>query len=75
MFSLLQSEFDKFYTINSIHGLSTSLTRRLCELGFIKGQKIKLIKKSLLGKVFLVEIRGYILSLRRNIIASIYVEK
>ena len=47
---------------------------RLLELGFTNGQRIKLAKKSLFGDTFLVEIRGYCLSMRKNIADFVFVE-
>ena len=43
------------------------IKRRLLDLGFIEGINIKLLRKSILSKVLLIEIRGYTLSLQRKI--------
>ena len=40
---------------------------RLLELGFTQGQKVKIVRLSLAKNTFLVEIRGYLLSLRRSV--------
>ena len=47
--------------------------RRFFELGFCVGEKVKVISKSLMGKVFLIEIRGYLLSVRKNLLEKIEV--
>ena len=48
--------------------------RRLCELGFTNGQEIKMVRKSLLGKAYLLELRGYTLSLRSDIVKAVLVK-
>ncbi len=62
----------------SINGInekaSLKLRRRLLELGFTHGQVVKLDKKSLLSHAFLVELRGYVLSIKREIASLIMVE-
>lgn len=50
------------------------IKRRLLELGFTSGQNIKLARKSLFGETFLVEIRGYCLSIRKSVAEYIFVE-
>lgn len=47
--------------------IEKNIKRRLLELGFITGQKIKLLQTSFLGDVLLLEINGYLISLRNNI--------
>lgn len=46
--------------------VSTKIKRRLCELGLFVGQKVNILQKSALKKVLLIEVRGYVLSLRRE---------
>ncbi len=53
---------------------SLKLRRRLLELGFTRGQVVKLDRKSLLSHAFLVELRGYVLSLKREIASLIMVD-
>ena len=48
--------------------------RRFLELGFAGGEKVKIVSKSLLNKVFLLEIRGYLLSVRANLLEIVEVE-
>ncbi|MBP3344828.1 MAG: ferrous iron transport protein A [Clostridia bacterium] len=50
------------------------IKRRLLELGFTKGQKIRVVEKSLSKQTFLVELRGYCLSMRKNLASYIVVE-
>ncbi len=56
------------------HCLSSRLSRRLLELGFLPGEKVKVLRKSLLGKAYLVELRFYTLTIRRDIAKFIMVE-
>jgi len=48
--------------------------RRFLELGFSRGEKVKVIYSSLANKVFLIEIRGYVLSVRRSLLERVIVE-
>ena len=50
------------------------LKRRRLELGFCLGTKIRILYVSVFNKVALVEINGYVLSIRKNILKNIYVE-
>ncbi len=54
--------------------LSFKIKRRLCELGFTEGQEVRLVRKSLLGKAYLVEILGYTLSLRSDIVKAVLIK-
>ena len=49
--------------------------RRLLELGFTHGQKVRVIRKSILGQTYLVQIRGYLLSMRKSLAEFLVVEK
>ena len=44
------------------------------ELGFSRGEKVKVVFSSLANKVFLIEIRGYVLSVRRSLLERVMVE-
>lgn len=61
------------FTINSISNKSFALKRRLLELGFIPNRKVKVIKKSLIKETILVEIEGYLLSLRCSVARMVVV--
>ena len=49
------------------------IKRRLLELGLTEGQKIRVVRKSLLGKAFLIEVRGYSLSIRKNLASFVLI--
>lgn len=75
MEKLIKCKFNKFFVINNIdESLSLSLKRRLFDLGFTKGQKIKILKKSLLGKTYLLQIRDYTLSMRDYLVNALWVD-
>lgn len=75
MGNLTSSKINKTYIIENISELtSLKIKRRLLELGFTKGQKIKLLRKSLLGKAYLIEIRGYTLTLKKQIATFIEIK-
>lgn len=67
MENLSNAKIKKIYQIEGISTASEKIKRRLLELGLTKGQKVVVVRKSLLGKVFLIEIRGYTLSLRKSV--------
>ena len=48
--------------------------RRFLELGFAVGEKVKIVSKSLLNKVFFFVFRGYLLSVRANLLEIVEVE-
>lgn len=50
------------------------LKRRLLELGFVKNTEIIIKNISPLKNSFLLEIRGYIIALRKNAVKNIIVE-
>ncbi len=50
------------------------IRRRLGDLGFTEGQNVRLVRKSLLGKVYLIELRGYTLSVRKDILKAVLVK-
>ena len=66
--NLVNAQINKFYKINKL-SLNTpfKIKRRILELGFTNGQAIKLLRKSLLGQAYLIEIRGIVLTLRKDI--------
>ncbi len=75
MGNLTSAKINKTYIIENISELtSLKIKRRLLELGFTKGQKIKLLRKSLLGKAYLIEIRGYTLTLKKQIATFIEIK-
>ena len=56
--------------ITSVNG-NLKLRTRLLELGFTKGTLVRVLNISSLKNSYLVEIRGYILALRRGVIKLI----
>ena len=75
MENLLKAKLGVFYKINDItYNLGDNVKRRLLDLGFTKGQKIRLIGRSLLKKAYLIEIRGYTLTLKKDIVSCILVD-
>ena len=65
----------KSVTIKGISSASPlKIKRRLLDLGFTKGTKIIVKKKSLLGETFLVEIRRVLFTLRGDILEFVLVE-
>ncbi len=75
MMPLTSGKINVVYKIKDILGDNKKVIRRFLELGIIKGQAIKILNTSILKKVFLVEIRGYILSIKSDLISYIKVEK
>lgn len=75
MMPLTNGKLNISYKIKDISGGNKKVVRRFLELGIIKGQAIKILNTSILKKVFLVEIRGYILSVKADLLSYILVEK
>lgn len=72
---LIECKYNKFYTLKAIDGeISPKLRRRLLDLGFTSGQKIKILYRSLLGKTYLLQLRDYTLSMRDRIVRTLLVE-
>ncbi len=68
MLNLKNAKLGKVYKIQNINDIAPiKIFRRLFDLGFTCGQRVKLVRKSLLGKACLIEIRGFTLSLRSDI--------
>ena len=76
MLSLVSCDFARSYKICQIEkDCPVSVRRRLFDLGFTNGQTIQKIQKSLLGKVILVQLRGYLLSIRSSIANFVMVQE
>ncbi len=71
-FSLIYGQENISYNICFING-NVKVKRRLLDLGFIN-TKVKIIKKSRFKGVFLLEIRKYVLALKKREVANIIVE-
>ncbi len=72
MMSLCDGKVNKTYRVVGVNGQGKE-ARRLLELGIIAGQPIKILNKSSLKKVYLVEIRGYLLSVKASILKLVQV--
>ena len=72
MMSLCDGKVNKTSRVVGVNGQDKE-TRRLLELGIIAGQPIKILNKSSLKKVYLVEVRGYLLSVRASILKLVQV--
>ncbi len=72
-FPLDSGEEGKEYIICEIKA-PIKIKRRLLELGFVECS-VKILKKSVRNGVFLLEIRGYVLALKRKEVACIFVKK
>lgn len=68
MQNLCSCRFGKYYILSSVSkDCPQNVRRRFFDLGFTCGQRIRKVRSSLLGKVILVEIRGYLLSVRSSL--------
>lgn len=74
MISLSKAETKKVYKVAGFNGDFDGVTRRLLELGFSVGQSVKVVATSLQKKVFLIELRGYILSVRASLLDRVQVQ-
>lgn len=60
--------------IKKITATDSVLTKKLLSMGILKGEKVIITKKSVLGDPIEVTIRGYNLSLRKDEASQILVE-
>ena len=56
-------------------GENEKIVRRLCDLGLVPGEIVRVTNRSLLKKATLVEVKGYVLTLKSSIANSILVER
>ena len=61
------------YYVRAINGEIKQI-RRLCELGFVVGSEVVIVRKSILKGVFLVKIKNYLLAIKRNHLESVEVK-
>ena len=73
MKTLDKAEKNKVYKITGFCGEKDKVYRRFLELGFSLGQRVKVLEKSFQKKVFLIEVRGYVLSVRTSLLQKIEV--
>ena len=72
-FSLNNGEVNHDYRVVDING-EFKIKRRLLDFGFVD-TNIRILHKSSLNGVFLLQIRGFVLSLRASLVANIIVEE
>jgi len=69
-------KFNKSYVISGIKECCPiKIKRRLFDLGFLPQTEIKILRKSMLKKVYLIEIREYVLSAQRELCEYVLVEE
>ncbi len=75
MLNLLKAKKNVYQSISSISDNATfKIKRRLLELGFTPDTKVRILRKSLLGQAYLVEIRGFVLSMRKEILTNVLIK-
>lgn len=74
MITLDKAKANKTYKIVGFAENYDAVLRRFLELGFAKGEKIKILFTSLQKKVFLVQLRGYLLSVRASLLSKVQVQ-
>lgn len=74
LFSLNFAKKNGTYRICEI-ALPVKIKRRLLDFGFTNGTKVTVLKKSRLGGVFLLELRGFVLSLKQSEVCGIMVRE
>lgn len=73
MITLNKAKKMKNYKIVGFSKNYDNVLRRFMELGFTVGEKVKIVSTSLQKKVFLIEIRGYLLSVRASLLDRVLV--
>ncbi len=74
MMTLNNAKLKKVYKIKGFQGQIDGTLRRFLELGFSVGENVKIVATSLQKKVVLIEIRGYLLSVRASLLEKVVVE-
>ena len=64
-----------FKIVGFFESIPLKIKRRLLELGLTKGQKVRVVRKSLLAKAYLIEVRGYTLSIRKSLTSFVRIER
>ena len=74
--TLATAKINKTYEVIDIdENYNIKYGRRLAEIGFVSGEKIKIIRKSIFGKTFLVSVNGFVISLRKDIAMHIKIKE
>ncbi len=63
------------YIVEILNCERVGIARRLSELGFVKGVKLKVVQFSALKKTMLIEIEGCLLSLRATVAEIVKVSR
>ena len=71
---LSKLKLNQLATVKKITATDSVLTKKLLSMGILKGEKVVVTKKSVLGDPIEVTIRGYNLSLRKDEASQILVE-
>lgn len=74
MKTLSEGQVGKNYKIKNFVGAQDGVLRRFMELGLCAGQDVKIVATSLMKKVFLIQVRGYLLSVRTSLLEKIEVQ-
>jgi len=74
MMTLDKGKVGKTLMIDGFLGDIDKINQRLLELGFTQGQRVKIVAKSAMKKAVLLEIRGYLLSIRTSMLANVVVK-
>lgn len=75
MFSLEKAKVGVYHSIQGYEkSAPKKMIRRLLELGLTKGQKVRIVRKSLFGKAYLIEVRGYVLSIRKALASFVLID-
>lgn len=75
MKNLSECKFNRSYIVEGFDkNLSFKVKRRLCDLGLLPGLSVFLVRRSVLGRAYLIELRGYMLSIRANIAKAVIVK-
>lgn len=71
MKTLFDAKVGEVCTISSVERGDGKILLRLCELGFSVGQRVRIVAKSAFKQATLVEVRGYLLSVRSSLLKSV----
>ncbi len=69
---LNQAKKNKEYKVVSVLGLN-NISVRLKELGFVKNTIVKITHLSIFGGTAIVNIRGYFLCIKKNVLSKVLV--
>lgn len=72
--SIVNAKYNKKYIINIVEDDCSPVMRRLGDMGFIEGEEIVLLKKSMLKKSVLITLGGIKMMLRYDLAEKIIVK-